>query len=98
MANDTKHLDELREELIRSLRLGKWHSLLSEIFDSIKAGRYRVAAPAALTVLEGFIADSLNQLALVEKTESSPVKRLWKNDWLKEDDYDAFFWNQRSFF
>ena len=102
--NDAKHLDDLREELMQSLRLGKWHSLLSEIFDSIKARRYRVAVPAALTVLEGFIAHSLNQLALIEKTERSPVKRLWKNerlwknDWHKEEDYDAFFWESAILF
>jgi hypothetical protein len=59
VSEEGKNLKALRNELFQTPSLARWHPLIGEIFSSIKDGSHRIAIPAALTVLEGFVAHSM---------------------------------------
>ena len=92
MANDAQNLDELEKDLLKSTDLAKWHSLVDEIFASIRAGRHRVAIPSTLIIIEGFMAQSLVKVSLTTDKNRSPFKTLEGAGWHLEDTFDAVYW------
>ena len=52
-------LERVSRNLLASIEMEMWRSLLEEIFYCVQNGKYRVCVPALLTILEGFTAHSL---------------------------------------
>lgn len=98
MAEDAQNLRKLHWGLLERTSLSRWHLLITEIVDSIREGRHRVAIPATVTIMEGFIANALLAISLTGANNTSPVKALTKAGWHKEDTYNAFFWNSGMLF
>jgi hypothetical protein len=91
MANDCRNLDALLGELLKRSSFKIWHELLNEIFASIKGGRYRIAIPATLTIIEGLLANFLIKHSVMKQCNSSPFTVLNNQGW-HAGHYDAFFW------
>lgn len=92
MSDDGKNLEGLRSDLLNAPALAQWHSLIEEAMNSIKAGRHRIAIPAALTILEGFVADSLRSRSVIGAKEKSPISKFTKHKWSDKDINEVFFW------
>jgi hypothetical protein len=98
MARGAQNLDALHNTLMQCPGLSQWHTLITEIVESIKFGRHRVAIPAALTVMEGYIAKSLVRLSVITANHPSPVKMLSRAGWHKQETYYRFFWKSGMVF
>ena len=92
MANDAENLKELGKRLKDAEGLSKWHPLIDEIIDSIIAARHRVAIPATLTIVEGYISNALVKASLATPSNTTPFKKLVKAGWHEQDTYEAIFW------
>jgi hypothetical protein len=55
-ANDNHEYDRLRDDLLSSKELERWHPLLKQCCAAYERGEYLIAVPSLLTVLEGAIA------------------------------------------
>lgn len=64
---------------------------------SIRAGRYLVTIPAAIFIIEGYIADQLIKASLLPATVKSPVGKFLKKRHHHED-YEVFFWKSSTQF
>lgn len=52
--NDFQILNERATKLIETPEMSPWKTLLTEVRDSVIAGRHLIAVPALLTILEGY--------------------------------------------
>ena len=92
MANDGENLKELGITLKGTQGLSQWHPLIDDIIASIEAGRHRVAIPATLTIMDGYLASALVKASLAPPTVTSPFKVLRDAKWHEDDTFDAVFW------
>jgi hypothetical protein len=92
MANDTENLKELGITLKGMPGLSQWHPLIDDIIASIEAGRHRVAIPATLTIMDGYLANALVKASLASPKITSPFKVLRDAKWHEDDTFDAVFW------
>jgi hypothetical protein len=92
MANDAENLKELGNTLKALAGLSQWHPLIGDIIESIEAGRHRVAIPATLTIMDGYLASALVEASLAPPTVTSPFKKLHDAKWHEHDTFDAVFW------
>lgn len=81
MADKGRELSRLESDLRGCAGLLKWQSLLSEIFVSIRSGLYRVAIPAILTVIEGFINSTLVSQSIVSEKATGVVSSIERAGW-----------------
>jgi hypothetical protein len=92
IANDAENLKVLGETLKRNPELSQWHPLIDEIIASIRAGHHRVAIPATLTIMEGYLARALVKASLTTAKNVSPFKVLEEAKWHEAKTLDARFW------
>ena len=92
MANDAENLKELGNTLKGVPELSQWLPLIDDIIASIEAGRHRVAIPATLTILDGYLASALVKASLASPNVTSPFKILREAKWHEDDTFDAVFW------
>ena len=92
MADDAQNLKELGNRLKEIPGLSQWHPLIDDIIASIEAGRHRVAIPATLTIMDGYLASALVKASLAPPTVTSPFKVLRDAKWHEDDTLDAVFW------
>ncbi len=92
MENDAENLKILGETLKRNPELSQWHPLIDEIIASIRAGHHRVAIPATLTIMEGYLARALVKASLTTAKNVSPFKVLEEAKWHEAKTLDARFW------
>jgi hypothetical protein len=92
MANDAENLKELGMTLRDIPRLSQWHLLIDEIISSIAAGNHRVAIPAILTVMEGYLASALVKASLATPKVTSPFKVLQGAKWHEDNSHDGVYW------
>jgi hypothetical protein len=92
MANGAENLRELGETLKGNPGLSQWHPLIDDIFASIEGGRHRVAIPATLTIMDGYLAGALVKASLATPNITSPFKVLKDAKWHENDTFDAVFW------
>jgi hypothetical protein len=92
MANDAENLKELGSTLKGVPELSQWLPLIDDIIASIEAGRHRVAIPATLTILDGYLASALVKASLASPNVTSPFKILREAKWHEDDTFDAVFW------
>jgi hypothetical protein len=92
MANGAENLKELGDTLKGNPGLSQWHLLIDDIIASIEAGRHRVAIPATLTIMDGYLAGALVKASLATPNATSPFKVLKEARWHEDDTFDAVFW------
>jgi hypothetical protein len=92
MANDAENLKVLGETLKGNPELLQWHPLIDEIVGSIRAGHHRVAIPATLTIMEGYLVSALVKASLTTAIKTNPFKVLEKAKWHEANNLDARFW------
>lgn len=92
MANDAENLKELGGRLKETQNLAQWHPLIDDIIASISAGRHRVAIPATLTIMEGYISNALVKASLTTPKDTLPFKALKNAKWHERDTLHAIFW------
>ena len=92
MANDAENLKELGETLKKNSELSQWQPLIDEIIASIRAGHHRVAIPATLTIMEGYLARALVKASLTTAKNVYPFKALKEAKWHEAKTLDARFW------
>ena len=92
MANGAENLKELGNTLMETPGLSQWHPLINDIIASIEVGKHRVAIPAALTIMDGYLASALVKASLATPEVKSPFKVLKDAKWHEDDTFDAVFW------
>jgi hypothetical protein len=92
MADGAENLKELGISLKGMPGLSQWHPLIDDIIASIEAGRHRVAIPATLTIMDGYLAGALVKASLATPKITSPFKVLRDARWHEDDTFDAVFW------
>jgi len=92
MANGAQNLKDLGNTLKGNPRFSQWHLLIDDIVASIESGNHRVAIPAALTIMDGYLASALVRAALATPAVTSPFKVLKDAKWHENDTFDAVFW------
>jgi hypothetical protein len=80
------------EQLLKSPAMDQWRELLSEVFDSMASGKYRICVPSLVSILEGFMASSLAKRANAPKRDIQPVVALKRTKWHEKGDFTAVFW------
>lgn len=69
------------EQLLQSTAMEQWRDLLSEVFDSMASGKYRICVPSLVSILEGFLAAALAKHASAPKRDIQVVVRLKRAKW-----------------
>lgn len=93
MANGAENLKDLGYTIRgKNPGLSQWHPLIDDIIASIEAGNHRVAIPATLTIMEGYLASALVKASLTTPKVTSPFKVLKDAKWHEDDTFDAVFW------
>ena len=92
MANGAENLKKLGDTLKENPNFSQWHLLIGDIIASIEAGQHRVAIPATLTIMDGYLANALVKASLMSPKGTSPFKVLNKAKWNENDTFDAVFW------
>lgn len=80
------------EQLLNSPALEQWRDLLSEVFDSMALGKYKICVPSLVSILEGFLAASLAKHASAPKRDIQVVVTLKRAKWHETGDFTAVFW------
>ena len=85
-------LKDTSEKLLASDELRQWRSLLQDVFDCIQIGKYRVCVPSLLTVLEGFVAESLAKKFNASRRDTNIPASLKKRIMHDDEPFSELLW------
>jgi hypothetical protein len=85
-------LEETAKVLLASAELEKWKNLLGEVFDCFRDGKYRVCIPPLLSILEGFLMESLHKEANVRTNSTKVRDAIVGPKWHEENSFIGVMW------
>jgi hypothetical protein len=80
------------QQLLKSPGMEQWRDLLSEVFDCMASGKYKICVPSLATILDGFVAASLCKHANAPKHDIKVVVTLKRAKWHEKGNFTAVFW------
>jgi hypothetical protein len=85
-------LKDTSERLLASDEMSQWRSLLEDVFDCIRIGKYKVCVPSLLTVLEGFMAESLVSELKISRRDTNVAASLRKRKMHEDKSFNGLLW------
>jgi hypothetical protein len=85
-------LKPLAARLLSSVPLTRWRGLLEEVFENIENKKYRICVPALLTIIEGYIAESVFQRLRTPRKNLKVVRAIKDGKWHESDSIGAVMW------
>ncbi len=85
-------LKSIFASLLTSSEMEKWKTLIEEISDCIQRAKYQICIPALVSILEGFIAESLSKVQGTSRRETNVSASLKRAEWHKDDNFTGLMW------